>query len=131
MHFCQRCGTSLGSNLIAIVLRRYCAMVVDGTEGDDTLPCWRTLLAMQRVSAGVAKALLLCVVTANPTRAESEATLSLPTDDTDATAAVIPKQPSDGYVDGLGRVNGALQASRLQVEVMEVSRWAPELNRRA
>ena len=106
-------------------------MVVDGTKGDDTLPCWRTLLATQRVSAGVAKALLLCVATANPTQQESTAAPSPPTDGTDANTAAMPEQPNDQHVHSFGGVNGLLLSSRLQVEVIEVSRWAPELNRRA
>lgn len=110
-------------------MRRYCAMVVDGTEGDDTLPCWRALLATQRISAGVAKALLLCVATANSTR--KELTAAPDTDGTDANTEAMPEQPKDQHVHGLRGVNGLLISSRLQVEVIEVSRWAPELNRRA
>lgn len=106
-------------------------MVVDGTEGETTLPCWRTLLAMQRVSAGVAKALLLCVVTVNSMRGESAAVASLRACETCTEATASSEEHQHGQACESGPMSGALLASGLQVEVVEVSRWAPEMNRRA
>ena len=106
-------------------------MVVDGKQDGTNLPCWRTLLAMQRVSAGVAKALLLCIVTASHVRRDSAAEAGLCASDMAAQATNVAEQPEDGPSCAPSGATGALQASRLQVEVIEVSRWAPELNRRA
>jgi hypothetical protein len=112
-------------------MRRYCVTVVDRTESDATLPCWRALLAMQRVSAGVAKALLLCIVTAIPLQADSPATPGLCASDMDEIAAVVPEHPKDERACDIGAESGVLIATQLQVEVIEVSRWAPEVSRRA
>lgn len=112
-------------------MHRYCATVVDGTKSCATLPGWRALLAMQRVSAGVAKALLLCVVTPKPLRADSAASPRLGASDIWANAAVVPEHPKDERVCDGGAATGVLIATQLQVEVIEVSRWAPELSRRA
>ena len=81
----------------------YCVTVVDGTASDPVLPCWQSLQATQRVSAGVAKALLLCVVSPAAGAAAGAAT-------------AVGDDPAAG--------------SGLQVQVIEVSRWAPELSRK-
>ena len=106
-------------------------MVVDGTQNGTNMPCWRTLLAMQRVSAGVAKALLLCIVTASPARGASAAEAGVCASDIGVQATNMPEQPEDELSWAPSDASDALQASRLQVEVIEVSRWAPELNRHA
>ena len=112
---------------------RYCAMAVDGTQTNATLPCWRNLLAMQRVSAGAAKALLLCVVTRNASiedsAEDSAATSELHARGLDAKAALMPEHIGSECPRNLNGATGTLAVSKFQVEIIEVSRWAPELNR--
>jgi hypothetical protein len=111
-------------------MRRYCAAVVDGTEGNPALPCWRTLQAMQRVSAGVAKALLLCVVTKKPK--PCSATVDLSEGEEVAMAKAASAVACEGgHADADSHMTGAIAAAGLQVEVLEVSRWAPGQTRQA
>ena len=74
------------------------------------LPCWRSLQAMQRVSASVAKALLVCMVTTAP-----------------------PHPPADGSAaeDTGAGVEGGWAPPAASVRVVEVSRWAPQRSRKA
>jgi len=74
------------------------------------LPCWRSLQAMQRVSASVAKALLVCMVTTAPPCPPAD---SSPADDTG------------------GGDEGEWAPPAASVRVVEVARWAPQRSRKA